>query len=310
MRTVAIGPVRDLPSWHWIGSETAGELGRYYRVAVFAEFDRLPAAEIILLVKQRPPPAFVAAAQAAGSKLVFLPVDGYASEAALAADAPLLAACDLVLAHSEMLLPLLRPHCRRLGLVEHHGRDVLPTPAPWRERGPVLWVGGCQHVPHLLKWLDAHPLPCEVRIMTDLDDRRARLAAHVAGHAIGLSLAFGPGTINGHPAMPWSADAQQAMMGTCKAAIDIKGNDFAQRTKPPTKGQQFVASGIPFACNRDSATARYFIARGFTPAAPDDVAYWFSRDYWEASRQFAERLRPALTLTAVGGAYRSWIDRL
>ena len=146
--------------------------------------------------------------------------------------------------------------------------------------------------------------------MTNLGDRRARIAAHLAGHAIGVSISFGAGAINGYPAMPWSADGQQAMMGECKAAIDIKGDDFAQRTKPPTKGQQFVASGIPFACNRDSATARYFIARGFTPAVPDDVTRWFSRGYWEETRQFAERLRPGLTLAAVGRTYRDWIDRL
>ncbi|MFO1057444.1 MAG: hypothetical protein U1E53_10815 [Dongiaceae bacterium] len=310
MRRIAIGPVRPLPSWQWVGEGTAAALAAHYEVVPFAGLARPPAADLLLLVKQRPPEAFLAAARAAGTRIVFLPIDRYESAAALLADAAFLAGCDLVLSHSEALLPLLRPHCRRLGHVEHHGRDVLAEPAAWHAAGYVLWVGGLQHLPHLLRRLERNPLPAPLRLLTDLDNPRARDAAGAVARRLGVALAVADGAINGHAALAWEPERQRRMMAECRAAIDIKGDDFAQRTKPPTKGQQFVASGIPFACNPDSATAAWFRARGFAVADPDDPARWLSPAYWEETARFAAQLRPQLAPEAVGAVYRGWIERL
>lgn len=310
MRRIAIGPVRPVPSWQWVGEGTAAALGADHAVATFADYGRPPPADLLLLVKQRPPDGFVGAAQAAGTRVVFLPIDLYESAGALLADAPFLAACDLVLSHSEALLPLLRPHCRRLGFVEHHGRDVLPEPAAWHEAGYVLWIGGLQHLPHLLRWLERTRLPAPLRLLTDLDNPVARAAAAAVARRLEVELDIAMDAVNGHAAFAWAPERQRAMMTECRAAIDIKGDDFAQRTKPPTKGQQLVASGIPFACDPGGATAAHFRARGFAVADPADPARWFSQAYWGETARFAARLRPHLSPEAVGAVYRHWIERL
>lgn len=78
---------------------------------------------------------------------------------------------------------------------------------------------------------------------------------------------FGEGRVGGHRALPWSERRQREMMRACKAAFDVKHTAlFSQRHKPPTKGQQYVASGIPCALNPESYSAEYFRRRGFDPA--------------------------------------------
>ena len=77
-------------------------------------------------------------------------------------------------------------------------------------------------------------------------------------------------------------------------------SSFNQVTKPPTKAQQFVASGIPFGCNPDSSVAAYFRARGFDVADAADEARLTSLRYWDETRAFAPRLRGSTSIEWVG----------
>ncbi len=304
MTVLAIGPETAAPSWEWVGLGTAGALRRYFDVVIFSGFDAIPPAELILVVKQRPPARFVAEARARGSRVFFAPIDVYQDPAEIAADAALLEGCAAVLLHSETLRPLFQPFCRRVALVEHHARFALDRLADFRADGFLLWIGGIQHVPQVLHWLERHPPPLEVRLLTDLDKRSARIAAHIEAQRLGLSLRIRGGRINGHPAEPWSEAAQAALLQACKAAIDIKGDSFSQITKPPTKAQQFVASGLAFGCNPGHPAMAYFRARGFEPADAADFDRLLSEAYWAETRRFAARLREWTSLEAVGRAYR------
>ena len=98
-------------------------------------------------------------------------------------------------------------------------------------------------------------------------------------------------------------------MRECKAALDAKATSrFNQYYKPPTKAQQFVASGIPFAVNPESYSAEYFRTRGFDVASPADADRWFSRRYWEETQDWSGRLRAEASLEAVGERYRQLIE--
>ena len=110
---------------------------------------------------------------------------------------------------------------------------------------------------------------------------------------------------------PWTERHQLEMMRECKAALDVKATDqFNQRHKPPVKAQKYVASGIPFAVNAESYSAEYFRDRGFTLASPDETDRWLSREYWQLTRAFGERLREWTSLEAVGQRYRDLIHAL
>jgi hypothetical protein len=304
MKILAIGPRTGAASWEWVGLGMAGELRRYFNIVLFDGFDVVPAADLILIVKQRPPADFVAIAKARGMKVYFAPIDVYRDPSEIAADAAMLGDCEVVLLHSEALCPALAPFCREIALVEHHARFMLERLADFKADGFLLWIGAFQHVPQVLHWLDRHPSPIEVRLLTDLDTRGARIAGHFEAHRLGLSLRIRDGRINGHRAERWSETAQAKLMQSCKAAIDIKGSDFNQATKPPTKAQQFVASGVPFGCNPDHPAVAYFRARGFEPADGSDFDRLLSQAYWVETQRFAGWLREWTSLDAVGRAYR------
>jgi Protein of unknown function (DUF616) len=312
-RTVGLGPARPMPSWDWVGFDTARALSRYYDVVLFDSWATRPTCDVVVIVKEPPPPAVLAELRGGAARLVYCPVDVYRSSEALEGDANLLNACDMVLVHSERLLRLVEPHCRVVHFVEHHLRYALPTRTEYRADGYLLWIGGFQYVPYLLRWLQDHPLPLELRILSDVDNHRARDRAHVLAAEIGTRFTISPDgpSVAGHRIETWSERRQAEMMRECRAALDIKATDrFNQYYKPPAKAQQFVASGVPFAVNGESYSAEYFRARGFDVASPLDPDRWLSPSYWEQSCEWSEQWRAGLSLEAVAARYRDLLETL
>jgi hypothetical protein len=286
------------------------ELEKYFDVTRFDSFETIPICEALLIVKHRPSLALVKNLRERGVKIIFAPIDLYASPTEILHDRELLESCDLVLSHSEPLLCYLRPYCTRIALVEHHGKYTLPILSSYKQNGYVLWIGGLQYAPYLLHWLRNHPVEREVKILTDLKNLAALSAARSLARKLGLLIEIGPHWINEHEARVWSETEQLRMMRECKAAIDIKGSDFNQSTKPPTKAQKYVSSGIPFACNWEASASRYFRARSFELASPLDQDRWFSPEYWQETVAFAKGLRERLSIEAVGLSYRTELQSL
>jgi hypothetical protein len=310
LRRLAIGPAVDFPSWQWVGADMISDLQKQFSIVQFESFDSIPPCEGTIIVKNRPPLETLLKLRSRGVKTIFLPVDLYESESEIIADAPLLAACDLLLCHSEPLLDYLRPYCKRIALVEHYGKYTVPKLPSFKRNGYVLWIGGLQYSPYLLHWLRTHPVSMEVKILTDLGNRAAANRARSLARRFELLMEIGPAWVNGYEARPWTEAEQLRMMMECKAAIDIKGSDFNQLTKPPTKAQKFVSSGIPLACNPESPASRYFFKRGFNLASPLDQERWFSPEYWDETQRFATSLRNLLSIDAVGAAYSTELQSL
>lgn len=299
MRHLAIGPRREAPSWQWIGQSLADRLASRFRIEVFDDFEASIGANVVLVVKQRPSRKFMSCAQKHGVKVAFAPVDVYNSEAEIAADAEILRACSCVLVHSDALRMFLQPYCAELVSIDHHTRfSVHPSETTW-DASFILWVGALQHVPHLVEWHERVRPPCELLILSDIDDPRARLAAHAAGHELGIRLRIDADRINGISAKIWTPERQRDLMKVCRAAVDIKGKSFAQRTKPPTKAQQFVASGIPFGANEGHPAIAWFRDRSFDIADAADWNRLLSPGYRAQTQIFAHGLRKLLSIEAV-----------
>jgi hypothetical protein len=310
MHRVAIGPALDFPSWHWIGADTGRELAKYFDVSLFGSFKRTPPCDAVVIIKRRPPLRIARILRDKGVKLIFAPVDLYGDHAEIHRDGAFLEGCDLVLSHSELLLQCLRPYCKRVALIEHHAKYTLPALAAYKPEGYVLWIGGLQYAPYLLDWLARHPVRREVKILTDAGNRKAADRAQSLAHRLGLRLDIGLRSINGYEMRTWNEAEQLRMMQDCKAAVDIKGDDFNQLTKPPTKAQKFVSSGIAFACNWETSASRYFRERGFELACPLDEDWWFSHDYWQQTRRFAATLREQISIESVGLSYQTELQSL
>ncbi len=297
---IAFGPDSGLPSWEWVGRATGQAMSAVHEVSYFDSFHDVPQADIVVVIKYPAPPSFVEVVHARGARLVFVPLDHYESAEAVNNSRHFLQHCDLVLAHSPALVPFLESHCRLLRTVEHHARYALPELAAYRSTGFLLWIGAAQHLPHVVAWL-AHrpPAPLEIRLLSNLNDRHAHASAQIKAHALGISLRVRNGTVNGLPVLNWSEAVQRDVMSQCRAAFDIKGSDFNQSTKPATKAQQFIASGISFGCNPGSSIATWLQAHGFDVAMADDYGRLLSRDYWMQIQDFGRNLRQSLSLEVI-----------
>jgi hypothetical protein len=310
---IAFGPTSTLPSWRWVGQDTARELGRYFDVRIYDSFGHIEDCDVIFIVKQTPPREFVKAAKRNQIRLVYLPIDVYASRKQILLDAFLLQEYDLVLSHCERLVPLLQPYCADVRYIDHHAKYSLAEMAGYKQAGYVLWVGGCQYLPYLLHWLKDHPLDAEVRILTDIGNPQAvERANRLAGRLLpGLELQPDDTLVRGHRIYSWSESLQLQMMSECKVALDIKGErDFSQQHKPATKAQKFIASGIPFAVNPESYSYEYFSNRGIELATPDETGMWFSRQYWQDTQSWGRDLKLKTSIGTIGLQYRDWADQL
>ena len=198
----------------------------------------------------------------------------------------------MIAVHCTRLTSLLKPHCNQIELVDHYDKYALPKLTGFREKGFVIWTGINCYINFTREWYDKKPRDFQLTI---LSDKTKKLPPDLRNH---------PGII----LREWSEETQRKYFNRAKAGLDVKGTDFHQQTKPPTKIQQLVASGIPTAVNSDSYSWEYFHERGFDLADPDDTGRWFSEAYWKETHDFAPKLRQTISKTNVVQSYLNLIN--
>jgi hypothetical protein len=108
----------------------------------------------------------------------------------------------------------------------------------------------------------------------------------------------------------WTPERHVELTREARAAIDIKGNDFRSRHKPPAKAIDFIASGLPLAMNPDSSTVEHLARMGFDVASPLNTERWLSREYLADTQRFGAALREVLSLERVGRRWKRILDEL
>ena len=309
---VAIGPISPRASWRWLGPHLASSLADTCTVRFFGD-GGLPRCDVAIFIKERPRKPVHQACDY-GCRIVYLPVDFYRSQAQLDADAPFLGRCSGLLVHSRPLGASLARHNSAIWHVDHPNLHGLAAKPPYRPDGYLLWIGDFLNLPYLLRWKEKTELPCELKVLTNgrhTSVKGMAMTIALAGR-LGVDLDVRPDRINGIPMYEWDPATQQAMMAAAKAAVDIKGGeeDFSQFMKPPTKAQQFIVSGIPFATNGNSPTARDLLDSGFEVADVEDHRRWFSHEYWRSTQAFSAVLGARIHPEAVAFAYRRCLEEV
>lgn len=294
---VAVGPVMPgWGSWEWIGADLVEELRRYHATAAFAA-DAWPEGDVVVVVKQAPSLRWLEVVRRR-ARVIYCPVDYYGSLQEIEADGPMLAACALIVVHCERLRPLFTPYAP-VEYVDHHVKFTAPLRDRYPEHGPIVWVGVRTNLPPLVEWVNAHPLPAPLWVLTNPEkpgplvpeefgfrrDRQVRIEA-------------------------WSAAKQRAWTALARAALDIKGDDFRWRHKPPAKALDFLASGVPLAMNPDASAVEHLARWGFDVVVPLDTERWLGRAYWEETQRFGAAMRELLSLERLGRRYRRLIDQV
>jgi hypothetical protein len=287
-RTVAIGPETDRPTWSWVGFNLARELARYYDIRPVRSGERV-SADVHLRIKD--PPEGLTRADWRRSKIIYLPHDYYENLSSLVAD-PRLDRYHAIVAHSDYLAAQIRRFhpASRVVVAPHDDKFVLPSPNSYRARGFALWIGFSRHVVHLAAWLAEHRLPLQLVVLTD-HPGKVRLPRGVRQEC-------------------WTPRRQRELMSEAKVALDIKGQDFNQITRPLEKLETFMASGIPSASNDSSIITDHFRSLGFQIATADDPARWLSAEYHRETIAFARRLRARMNLGTIGEQFRDLIESI
>jgi hypothetical protein len=268
---------------------------------------------VAIFVKERPEKPIHQASDY-GCRIIYMPVDFYRSQAQLDADAPFLRACSGLLVHSRPLGTFLARHNSAIWYVDHPNLDGLTAKPRYRPDDYLLWIGDFLNLPYLLRWKEKTELPYELKVLTN--GRRISIKGMAMTLALarrlGVELDVKKDCINGIPMYEWDPATQRAMMADTKAAVDIKGGeeDFVQLTKPPTKAHQFIVSGIPFATNKNSSTARDLLESGFEVADVEDHQRWFSHEYWKSTQAFSAVLHERIRPEAIALAYRRCLEEV
>jgi hypothetical protein len=280
---IAFGPVMPgWGSWEWIGEDTARELSRYFDVLTQDHLGE----EASLSVVTNHPPAAELSFRSDGCPVIYCPVDHYGSVAQIDRDAWWLQRCSRIVVHSDKLRKYFEPYAA-VEYLDHHVKFIATPPVAPCKDGPLLWVGVRSNLPPLVEWLESHSLPVELVVLTN---------GSATEHPEVDEVASRPGV----RVEQWTPERHRELLPQCRGAIDVKGTDFRQRHKPPTKALDFIAAGLPVALNLDSSSADHLRRLGFEPASPEDPERWLSADYWEETQRFGTALRELLSLQRIG----------
>lgn len=295
---IAIGPVMPgWGSWDWVGSDVGFTLRqRGFQVESWRMQTGIPEADVVIIVKHPPDRRHFDLA-ANRSRIIFCPVDHYGSVHEIESDSDWLRRCARVLIHCQSLRRFFEPYCV-VAYMDHHVKFVEKRTEPWREEGFVLWVGVRSNLPALVEWLKGHSLGRELRILTNFDPPRDVVDPGEVG-------------IDSHhktQIMQWSPRRHREWAGLAKAAIDIKGDDFRARHKPPAKAIDFIASGLPLAMNIEASAVGHLAELGFDVASPSEPEKWWSKEYHEETMAFGAALRELLSLDRIVNRFQRVIE--
>lgn len=295
MVSVAFGPkLPDFGSWQWVGADLCGAL----RGLDVLDFNgQSPPADIVVFVKFLPSLDELREAKAR-SALVYFPVDYFGSCAEIDRTWESLRLCDVIVVHSQRLQAYFQSYATTIYL-DHHLKFVSdPDCGHAANGGPILWVGVHSNLPPLVEWVNAHDLPADLVVLTNRPDDRP----------------FTPGGLgfsarNRVLPEPWSRESHLAHLKTAGAALDIKGDDFRSRHKPPAKALDFIASGLPLAMNKGTAPAEHLRrVHGFDVVDPADADRWLSVEYRQETIELGQRLRQELSLESVASRFSAIIS--
>ena len=271
--SLAIGPVMPgWGSWDWIGTFLVEQLKGRFRTITFERWET-PNADAVVIVKHSPPEGWVEA-MSPRSAVVYCPIDAYGDASEIDADAAWLRKCAKVIVHCRRLEPYFAP-VTETGYLDHPLKYAVPTRKTFRPDGPLLWVGVRSNLPPLVAWVNAHPLPISLDVLTNPER---------------------PGQVPTPAELGFRADCEvESTSGperhraftAAAARWTSRGTTFAAGTSRRL-GTDFVASGLPVAMNAGSSSAEHLASLGLKVPSPLDATRWV--EAWKETKHLGRRL--------------------
>lgn len=298
---IYFGPATTAPSWYWVGFDVARFLSREHDIRFFSDINDIPDNTVVFWVKRALESETSEQVLRKRLRIVFFPVDFFQDAEHIARCRGFTDACALISVHSPSLGRFFSKN--RVRFVDHYNKYGI-TPRERAPRDALLWIGGYQYFPYVVRYILENNLHRRRKIsyLTDYRSPNAIAAANRLGYSLGLGVDFSDMALfNDFDVIEWNDTIQAKLLSTCAGAFDYKDTqNFNQIHKPPTKIQKFVCSSIPVAMNGDS-TLRSSL--GFEICDVLDEESWLSRDYQMIISEFSSMLRNSLTLPAIAAKY-------
>lgn len=293
---VAIGPkLPEFGSWNWLGEGLSTNLSHPFVVEQFVDVASPPSADVLVFIKFLP--SLEQLERMSGHcKIVFLPVDVYGSCREIDNSYRSLRCTSQILVNSQRLLRYFRGYSE-VAYVDHPLKFVLPNPRLTTDDGPIVWIGQVCNIGPAVQWINAQSTDRELWILTNCGETMTSAKTlGIEGTKIRVDR--------------WSETKHLEYLGVASTAIDIKGNDFRARHKPPAKALDFLASGIPVITNRGSSVDFHVRHLGLTPLYADSWRSNLTAEYRNEIFNDSRCLRAQLNSDSVWDRFRSIFQRL
>lgn len=305
---IYFGPVRNVPSWYWVGQDIAEFLSSRHQIRYFRTVADIPSDAAVFWVKCPLENGACAEIEKKRLRIAFFPVDTFLSDEHFAKCQQFIDACRLIVVHSRSLAHFF-PR-QRVHFVDHYNKYGISSTDRRPDR-TLLWIGGFQYFPYVFRYVLEHKLHAvnDIIYLTDSKSPNGIAAANRLGKELGLGWDFSDmASLSDFSVVEWSESVQHQLLTSCRGAFDCKdSHDFNQVHKPPTKLQKFVCSNIPCAIN-SSSTLRS--SMGFEVCDILDQDRWFSRDYQLLIEEFGHTFRTNFSLSAIGNKYLQFAEEI
>jgi len=157
-------------------------------------------------------------------------------------------------------------------LIHHQAKFIVDV--PYNEFGHIIWVGGEKNWPIVRNYIGDRFLITKLSLQ-------------------------------------WTKEKQIQLFKNARSAIDIKAIQlFKEYYKPITKAVDYLASGIPFACNGGHPAKEFFEKYYdlYIPSPITNFDYWNSKEYWEKIQKIKPVIREDFSLQNIGWQYKKVID--
>src|SRR6266540_621306 len=165
--TLAVGPVMPgWGSWDWVGAFILKHLNGPCRTSSFKPWE-IPTADVVVIVKHAPPIEWIESVFRR-SAVVYCPIDSYGDPVEIDVDAVWIRKCARVVVNCHRLTPYFAP-LAETAYIDHPIKFATRTRKAYRADGPLLWVGVRTNLPPVVAWVNAHPLPAPLDVLTNLE---------------------------------------------------------------------------------------------------------------------------------------------
>ena len=265
-----------------------------FAIEYFSDLASIPPADIVIFLKFLPT-APVLAKVGMQSRVIFMPVDIYGSCREIDENAELLEHVARTIVHSRRLQRYFAAYCD-VDYLDHPINFVLDLPRRTDDSGPLIWIGQHCNLSPVIDWLNADESAREVWILTNINDDLNTL--DITNRLMRPRVRI----------EQWTRAKHIQYLALSTAAIDIKGDDFRARHKPPAKSFDFAASGIPIIVGHGSSADYHFRHIGYTPLYANSWQEELDGDYRQYAYKKAMPIRQSLSSESVWNRLRMMLE--